>query len=68
MATHFLKMLLDEIRSERLSRAEAARALDLPLDAFLLEAERHGVPTLDYAIDDLAAELAAIRAAPRAAS
>jgi hypothetical protein len=37
----------------------------MPLDAFLVEAGRHGLEAIDYDVDDFQRELAAIQKAAR---
>jgi hypothetical protein len=36
---------------------DAARALDMTLDDFLIEAGRHGLDAIDYDVDDFKREL-----------
>lgn len=57
-----LLLVIDEVRAGRLTRAAAAQALGLVLDAFLIEAGRHGLYAIDYDIDDFTQELDAIAA------
>ena len=52
-----LLLVIDEVRVGRMTRAEAARALGLPLDDFLVEAGRHGLYAIDYDPVDFAREL-----------
>jgi predicted HTH domain antitoxin len=56
-----LLLVVDEVRTGRLTRAGAARALDMALDDFLIEAGRHGLYAIDYDVEDFRQELAAIR-------
>jgi predicted HTH domain antitoxin len=56
-----LLLVVDEVRAGRLTRAGAARALDMALDDFLIEAGRHGLYAIDYDVEDFRQELAAIR-------
>ena len=60
-----LLLVIDEVRAGRLTRAGAARALDMPLDAFLVEAGRHGLEAIDYDVQDFKRELATIPKAAR---
>lgn len=55
-----LLLVIDEVRMGRLTRASAADALGLTLDAFLIEAGRHGLYAIDYDVDDFTRELDAI--------
>ena len=55
-----LLLVIDEVRTGRLTRAGAARALDMALDDFLIEAGRHGLYAIDQDVDDLKRELDAI--------
>jgi predicted HTH domain antitoxin len=55
-----LLLVIDEVRSGRLTRVGAARALDLSLDEFLVEAGRHGLEAIDYDVEDFKRELATI--------
>lgn len=55
-----LLLVVDEVRAGRLTRATAARALDMTLDDFLIEAGRHGLYAIDQDIDDFKWELGAI--------
>lgn len=52
-----LLLVIDEVRGERLTRAAAARALGMSLDAFLIEAGKHGLYAIDYELDDFCREL-----------
>jgi predicted HTH domain antitoxin len=56
-----LLLVIDEVRAGRLTRAGAARALDMPLDEFLGKAGRHGLDAIDYDVEDFKRELATIR-------
>jgi predicted HTH domain antitoxin len=56
-----LLLVIDEVRAGRLTRAGAARALDMSLDEFLVEAGRHGLEAIDYDVEDFARELATIQ-------
>ena len=56
-----LLLVIDEVRAGRLTRAAAARALDMSLDEFLVQAGRHGLEAIDYDVDDFKRELGAIR-------
>jgi hypothetical protein len=60
-----LLLVIDEVRAGRLTRAAAARALDVTLDDFLVEAGRHGLYAIDHDIDDFKQELAAISKSQR---
>jgi predicted HTH domain antitoxin len=55
-----LLLIVDEVRAEHLTRADAARALDMTLDEFLIEAGRHGLYAIDYDVDDFRRELDSI--------
>jgi len=55
-----LLLVVDEVRAGRLTRAAAARALDMTLDAFVVEAGQHGLYAIDYDIDDFKQELGSI--------
>lgn len=55
-----LLLVIDEVRAGRLTRAGAARALDMSLDEFLVEAGRHGLDAIDYDVDDFTRELGTI--------
>ena len=52
-----LLLMIDEVRAERLTRSGAARALEMTLDDFLIEAGRHGLYAIDYDVDDFKREL-----------
>jgi len=56
-----LLLVIDEVRAGQLTRAAAARALDMSLDEFLIEAGRHGLAAIDYEVDDFKRELATIQ-------
>jgi predicted HTH domain antitoxin len=56
-----LLLVIDEVRAGRLTRAAAARALDMSFDGFLVEAGRHGLEAIDYDVEDFKRELATIR-------
>jgi predicted HTH domain antitoxin len=56
-----LLLVIDEVRAGRLTRAGAARALDMTLDDFLVEGGRHGLDAIDYDVEDFERELGAIR-------
>jgi predicted HTH domain antitoxin len=56
-----LLLVIDEVRAGRLTRAGAARALDVPLAEFLIEAGRHGLDAIDYETEDFRRELDTIR-------
>jgi predicted HTH domain antitoxin len=56
-----LLLVIDEVRAGRLTRAAAARALDLTIDDFLVEAGRHGLHAIDYDVEDFKRELVTIR-------
>lgn len=60
-----LLLVIDEVRAGRLTRAAAARAIDMALDDFLVRAGRHGLYAIDYDVDDFARELDIIAADPR---
>ena len=55
-----LLLVIDEVRAGRLTRAGAARALDMALDDFLIAAGRHGLHAIDYDVEDFRRELDAI--------
>lgn len=55
-----LLLVIDEIRAGRLTRAAAARALDMTLDDFLIVAGQHGLYAIDQDIEDFKRELGAI--------
>jgi predicted HTH domain antitoxin len=55
-----LLLVIDEVRAGRLTRATAARALDMTLDDFLIEAGRHGLYAIDHDIEDFKRELGPI--------
>ncbi|MGH9409325.1 MAG: UPF0175 family protein [Vicinamibacterales bacterium] len=55
-----LLLVIDEVRVGRLTRAAAARALDMTLDDFLIEAGRHGLYAMDQDVEDFRQELGAI--------
>jgi hypothetical protein len=52
-----LLLVIDGVRAGRLSRAGGARALDLPLDEFIIAAGRHGLYAIDYDPKDFKREL-----------
>ena len=52
-----LLLVIDEVRGGTLTRAAAARALGMSLDAFLIEAGKHGLYAIDYDLDDFRREL-----------
>jgi predicted HTH domain antitoxin len=54
-----LLLVIDEVRAGRLTRAGAARALDMTLDDFLIEAGRHGLDAIDHDVEDFRQELGA---------
>jgi Uncharacterised protein family (UPF0175) len=56
-----LLLVIDEVRVGRLTRAAAARALDMTLDDFLIEAGRHGLYAIDHEVEDFRRELGTIR-------
>lgn len=55
-----LLLVIDEVRAGRLTRAAAARALDITFDDFLIEAGRHGLYAIDQDVEDFRQELDAI--------
>lgn len=55
-----LLLVIDEVRAGRLTRAAAARALDMTLDDFLTESGRHGLYAIDQDVEDFKRELGAI--------
>lgn len=55
-----LLLVIDEVRAGRLTRTAAARALDMTLDQFLIEAGDHGLFAIDHDIEDFRRELGAI--------
>ncbi len=60
-----LLLVIDEVRAGRLTRAGAARALDMSLDEFLVGAGHHGLEAIDYDVEDFKRELATIPKATR---
>ncbi len=52
-----LLLFVDEVRGGRMTRATAATALGMSLDAFLIAAGEHGVYAIDYDLDDFRREL-----------
>ena len=50
-------LVVDEVRAGHLTRSDGARALDMTLDDFLVEAGRHGLYAIDYDVDDFQREL-----------
>ena len=52
-----LLLIVDEVRAGRMTRAGAARALGVPLDAFLIASGQHGLYAIDYDLDDFRREL-----------
>jgi len=60
-----LLLVIDEVRAGRLTRAAAARALDMTFDDFLIDAGRHGLYAIDHDVEDLKHELGAIPKTPR---
>lgn len=57
-----LLLLIDEVRAGRLTRADAARALGMALDDFVIDAGKHGLYAIDYDIEDFRRELDEISA------
>jgi hypothetical protein len=55
-----LLLVLDAVRSERMTWRAAARALELAPAAFLDVARDHGVPVQRVSSDDLATDLASL--------
>ena len=55
-----LLLVIDEVRAGRLTRAAAARALEMPFDDFVTEAGRHGLFAIDQDVEDFKRELGAI--------
>lgn len=55
-----LLLVIDEVRAGRLTRAAAARALEMTLDDFLIVAGQHGLYAIDQDIEDFKRELGAI--------
>lgn len=55
-----LLLVVDEVRAERMTRDDGARALGMTLDEFLIEAGPHGLFAIDYDVDDFRRELDAI--------
>jgi predicted HTH domain antitoxin len=55
-----LLLVVDEVRGGRMTRTAGARALDMTLDDFLVEAGRHGLYAIDYDVDEFKHELDAI--------
>lgn len=60
-----LLLVIDEVRAGRLTRAAAARALEMTLDDFLIEGGRHGLYAIDHDIEDFKQELKAISKSQR---
>jgi hypothetical protein len=60
-----LLLVIDEVRTGRLTRAGAAVALDMTFDEFVIEAGRHGLEAIDYDVEDFKRELATIPKAAR---
>jgi hypothetical protein len=52
-----LLLVIDEVRAGRVSRAGAARALGLTLDAFLVTAGEHGLYAIDQDLEDFVREV-----------
>jgi hypothetical protein len=52
-----LLLVIDEVRSGRMTRAGGARALGLALDDFLIAAGQHGLYAIDYDLEDFRREL-----------
>jgi len=52
-----LLLVIDEVRAGRLTRVDAARALSMTVDDFLIEAGRHGLYAIDHDIEDFRREL-----------
>ena len=57
-----LLLLIDEVRAGRMTRAEAADALGMALDDFVIEAGKHGLYAIDYDFEDFRRELDEISA------
>ena len=55
-----LLLVVDEVRAGHLTRADAARALDMSLDDFLVESGRHGLYAIDYDLADFRREIDAL--------
>lgn len=55
-----LLLVVDEVRAGHLTRAAAARALDMTLDEFLIESGRHGLYAIDHDLADFRRELDAL--------
>jgi hypothetical protein len=55
-----LLLVIDEVRAGGLTRAAAARALDMTLDDFLIAGGQHGLYAIDHDIEDFKRELGAI--------
>jgi hypothetical protein len=55
-----LLLVIDEVRAGRLTRPGAARALDMTLDDFLIQAGQHGLYAIDHDVEDFKQELGAI--------
>ena len=55
-----LLLVIDEVVRD-VSRAGAARALEMALDEIFIEAGRHGLDAIDYEPEDFTRELDAIR-------
>ncbi len=54
-------LVLDAVRSERISWRAAARALGLAPSQFLDLAREHGVPVVRYDVEDWAEDLSTLR-------
>lgn len=52
-----LLLVLDAVRSERLSEAQAASALGVSRDGLVQLAHRHGVPIVQYGLAELEDDL-----------
>ena len=50
-------LVVDEVRSNRMTRAAGARALGMPLDDFLIAAGECGLYAIDYDLEDFRREL-----------
>ena len=55
-----LLLVIDEVRAGRLTRAAAARALNMAFDDFVIEAGQHGLYAIDQDLDDFRRELGTI--------
>lgn len=55
-----LLWLIEEVRHRRLGIGKASELAELPRAAFMRVLGEHGVPVIDYSVDDFDRELAAL--------